>query len=97
MALLTNQPSGQDRRAIDTSLLDAAREIAPIVRAHADEAERNRRLSTEVVDALRQAGLTRMTTPRSLGGLETDPVTRVGRWRIPSTGPSSAPASPTSG
>jgi alkylation response protein AidB-like acyl-CoA dehydrogenase len=61
----------------DTSLLDAAREIAPIVRAHSDEAERERRLSQPVLNALRETGLMRMTTPRSLGGLETDPVTRA--------------------
>jgi alkylation response protein AidB-like acyl-CoA dehydrogenase len=61
----------------DQSLIDAAREIAPIVRAHSDEAERERRLSQPVLAALRETGLLRMTTPRSLGGLETDPVTRV--------------------
>jgi alkylation response protein AidB-like acyl-CoA dehydrogenase len=61
----------------DQSLIDAAREIAPIVRAHSEEAERERRLSQPVLDALRETGLLRMTTPRSLGGLETDPVTRA--------------------
>ncbi|MPZ15647.1 MAG: hypothetical protein GEU73_14700 [Chloroflexi bacterium] len=61
----------------DTSLLDAAREIAPIIRAHGEEAERERRLSQPVLKALRETGLLRITTPRSLGGLETDPVTRA--------------------
>jgi indole-3-acetate monooxygenase len=61
----------------DTSLLDAAREIAPIISAHSDEAERQRRLSAPVLKALRETGLLRMTTPRSLGGLETDPITRA--------------------
>ena len=61
----------------DTSLIDAAREIAPIIRAHSEEAERERRLSPPVLKALRETGLLRMTTPRSLGGLETDPVTRA--------------------
>ena len=61
----------------DTSLLDAAREIAPIIRAHSEEAERERRLSQPALKALRDTGLLRMTTPRSLGGLETDPVTRA--------------------
>jgi alkylation response protein AidB-like acyl-CoA dehydrogenase len=61
----------------DTILIDAAREIAPIVRAHSDEAERERRLSQPVLAALREAGLLRMTAPRSLGGLETDPITRA--------------------
>jgi indole-3-acetate monooxygenase len=61
----------------DISLLDAAREIAPIIRAHSEEAERERRLSQPVLRALQETGLLRMTTPRSLGGLETDPVTRA--------------------
>ncbi|HZO32236.1 MAG TPA: acyl-CoA dehydrogenase family protein, partial [Chloroflexota bacterium] len=60
----------------DTSLIEAAREIAPIVREHSADAERERRLSQPVLDALRETGLLRMNTPRSLGGLETDPVTR---------------------
>jgi alkylation response protein AidB-like acyl-CoA dehydrogenase len=62
---------------LDSSLIDAAREIAPIVRAHSAEAERERRLSQPVLEALRETGLLRMATPRSLGGLETDPVTRA--------------------
>jgi alkylation response protein AidB-like acyl-CoA dehydrogenase len=62
---------------IDTGLLDAARSIASIVRQYSAEAERERRLSAPVLDALRETGLLRMTTPRSLGGLETDPVTRA--------------------
>ena len=62
----------------DTSLIDTAREIAPIFREHSQEAERERRLSQPVLEALRETGLLRgVTTPRSLGGLETDPVTRA--------------------
>src|SRR5215813_4146197 len=61
----------------DTSLIDAARQIAPIIEQHNEEAERERRLSQPVLDALRETGLLRMSTPRSLGGLETDPVTRA--------------------
>jgi alkylation response protein AidB-like acyl-CoA dehydrogenase len=61
----------------DTSLIDAARDLAPIVQQHSAEAERERRLSRPVLDALRETGLLRMTTPRSLGGLETDPITRA--------------------
>ncbi len=37
----------------DTSLMDAAREIAPIIEKYADEAERERRLSKPVLAALR--------------------------------------------
>lgn len=62
---------------VDTALLDAARDIAPIIREHSAEAERERRLSAPVLDVLRETGLLRMTIPRSLGGLETDPVTRA--------------------
>jgi alkylation response protein AidB-like acyl-CoA dehydrogenase len=61
----------------DTSLIDAAREIAPIIQKHNEEAERERRLSRPVLTALRETGLLRMFTPRSLGGLETDPITRA--------------------
>ena len=61
----------------DTSLIDAAREIAPIIQKHNEEAERERRLSRPVLSALRETGLLRMSTPRSLGGLETDPITRA--------------------
>ena len=61
----------------DTSLMDAAREIAPIIQKHRDEAERERRLSKPVLHALRETGLLRMSTPKSLGGLETDPITRA--------------------
>src|SRR3972149_8184827 len=61
----------------DTSLIDAAREIAPIIQKHNQEAERERRLSRPVLNALRETGLLRMLTPRSLGGLETNPITRA--------------------
>src|SRR5262245_20767191 len=61
----------------DTSLIDAARRIGPIIRQHNAEAERDRRLSRPVLDALYETGLLRMFTPRSLGGLEADPITRA--------------------
>ena len=61
----------------DTILIEAARRIAPVIREHYDEAERERRLSLPVLAALHDAGLLRMCTPRSLGGLEVDPLTRA--------------------
>ena len=61
----------------DTTLIEAARRIAPVIREHYDEAERERRLSPPVLAALQDAGLLRMCTPRSLGGLEVDPLTRA--------------------
>jgi alkylation response protein AidB-like acyl-CoA dehydrogenase len=61
----------------DTVLIEAARQIAPVIREHNEEAERQRRLSRPVLDALYETGLLRMFTPRSLGGLEVDPITRA--------------------
>jgi alkylation response protein AidB-like acyl-CoA dehydrogenase len=61
----------------DTTLIEAARHIAPVIQKHKEEAERERRLSRPVLDALYETGLLRMYTPRSLGGLEADPITRA--------------------
>ncbi len=61
----------------DQTLIDGAREIGPIIREYATEAEQKRRLSKPALDALRQTGLLKMATPKSLGGLETDPITRA--------------------
>ena len=63
--------------AIDEALLAKARDLGPLIREHAPEAERERRLSKPVIDALNQAGITKMLLPKSLGGLETDPVTML--------------------
>lgn len=59
---------------VDTTLIEAARQIAPVIQKHNEEAERERRLSRPVLDALYETGLLRMFTPRSLGGLEVDPI-----------------------
>ena len=61
--------------AADESLLARARSLEPIIRQHADATERERRLARPVLQAMREAGLFRMFTPRALGGLESDPVT----------------------
>jgi alkylation response protein AidB-like acyl-CoA dehydrogenase len=61
----------------DTTLLEAARRLAPVIQEHTEETERERRLSPPVLAALHDAGLLRMCTPRSLGGLEVDPLTRA--------------------
>ena len=57
------------------ALLAAARRLEPLIREHTGEAERTRRLSPKVTAALDEAGLFRLLLPRSLGGLEVDPVT----------------------
>ena len=55
-------------------LLEEIKELEPLIRSSADEAERERRLSTPVAHALRDIGCYRMFRPRSRGGLEFDPV-----------------------
>ena len=55
--LLSTQGTSEIHGEPDTSLIDAAREIAPIIREHSEEAERERRLSQHVLKALRETGL----------------------------------------
>ena len=55
-------------------LLDKVAKLDPLIRGHADEAERERRLSKPVAEALRDAGFFRMFRPLARGGLELDPV-----------------------
>ncbi len=59
------------------ALLAAVDEIEPILAAHADAAEEARTLSPPAVDALTEAGIFSMASPRSLGGLEADPLTQM--------------------
>jgi indole-3-acetate monooxygenase len=60
---------------IDCTLLDAALELGPLMAEHSAEGECNRRVTAVVIQAMKDAGLLRMMTPKSLGGLEADPVT----------------------
>src|SRR5271155_5603760 len=46
-----------------------ARELLPLIRKHADETERERKLAAPVVEALRSNGLFSMSVPAALGGL----------------------------
>ena len=57
------------------TLLHAVDTLEPLIRQHADEAERHRRLALPVVRALTEAGIFRMCVPRTLGGLEVPPLT----------------------
>lgn len=56
-------------------LVEVARQLGPLIREHADEAERERRLARPVIDAMAAAGMFRLYAPTSLGGLEIDPAT----------------------
>jgi indole-3-acetate monooxygenase len=51
--------------------------LQPLVRAHAAEAERDRRLAPVVHRALAESGLFRLAAPACYGGLETDPNTMI--------------------
>ena len=57
------------------ALLDAVRGLEPLIREHADDAERNHRLSQPVVAGLAKAGVFRILTPRQFGGYEVAPLT----------------------
>jgi alkylation response protein AidB-like acyl-CoA dehydrogenase len=60
-----------------SSFIEAAKGLAPQIRASADEIEQSRRLPLPLVDAMARAGLFRLWIPRTLGGEETDPMTLV--------------------
>ncbi|WP_437668847.1 acyl-CoA dehydrogenase family protein [Sorangium sp. So ce131] len=58
-------------------LVDKARSLAPLIREHAQQGERERRLPDPVAKALRESGIFRMCRPREVGGIEADPVTAL--------------------
>ena len=68
-----HQPSS--RHDLLADLLDRVQQVDPVIREHAAETERERRMARPVHDALISAGLQRLLTPLSLGGWEVDPVT----------------------
>ena len=47
---------------------DKAQKLAPIIREHADRAERDAQIPREVIDAFHEAGLFRMVLPADMGG-----------------------------
>ena len=51
-----------------------ARDILPEIRGLAEETERNRTISPEIIPKIRNAELLRITRPREFGGFEYDPV-----------------------
>ena len=60
---------------MEMPLIDVAKQIGPMLSPIGEEAERQRRLPGKAFDLLKSAGLHRMLLPKSLGGLEADPVT----------------------
>jgi indole-3-acetate monooxygenase len=69
--MTTTEPTDS---AIPT-VVEAARALAPLILAHADSIEAERRLPEPVVQGLTEAGVFRLYVPRALGGAEADPVT----------------------
>src|SRR2546421_7536719 len=53
----------------------AAAALHPMLREYHDEIEREQRFPAALVEELRAAGFYRMVIPRSLGGLQADPLT----------------------
>jgi alkylation response protein AidB-like acyl-CoA dehydrogenase len=58
-------------------ILEAARALAPQIRAAAQEIEQGRRLPLPLVQAMKDAGIFRMPMPRVWGGPEVDPLTQI--------------------
>ena len=71
----------EDRRLpadIDAQpVVQAAAALKPKLRHYQDEIEREQRLSPELVEQMHAAGFYRLLLPRSLGGLQADPLTYI--------------------
>lgn len=59
------------------SLVDEIKALEPQIQAAAESIEANRCLPDDLVQALRATGLFRASWPRSMGGLEIDPITQI--------------------
>jgi len=66
-----------DRQALCASLLDCVEKIRPVILAHKDQSEEERRLAPEVVNAMRNTNLLMMKSPREVGGAEIHPVDQM--------------------
>lgn len=74
-----------------SSVLDAIRELLPVIRDRAGQTESQRQISPETMTALVDSGIFGMFRPRRHGGLESDPIdyftaVRVLASACPSTG-----------
>jgi alkylation response protein AidB-like acyl-CoA dehydrogenase len=58
-------------------LLDVARSLAPLIREHATQGEKECRLPAPIADAFTTTGIFRMCRPKEFGGLEVDPITAI--------------------
>lgn len=69
--------AGSSASRTETELLDRIRALHPLIRSHAASAERQRRVTREVVEALGDAGILRMNVPRHYGGYQSSLRTQV--------------------
>jgi alkylation response protein AidB-like acyl-CoA dehydrogenase len=60
-----------------STILDAARDLAPVLAARADDIEASRRLPSDLAADMAAAGLFRLAIPKSLDGLELAPCEMV--------------------
>src|SRR6516162_10144241 len=67
----TSLPADIDAQPV----VQAAVALRPALRRHQDEIEREQRLPPALVEQFHAAGFYRMVIPRSLGGLQVDPLT----------------------
>lgn len=58
---------------LPTSLTEAVATLEPVIRRHAGDAEQDRVMAPEIMEALVASGVLRMWVPQSYGGLEADP------------------------
>jgi alkylation response protein AidB-like acyl-CoA dehydrogenase len=64
-------PANIDRQ----TMVQDALAIQPELRRHRDQIEAEQRFPAELVGQMKEAGFYRMVVPRSLGGLQVDPIT----------------------
>jgi alkylation response protein AidB-like acyl-CoA dehydrogenase len=57
--------------------VEAVRALQPDIRAAAEETERDRQPTPEIIGKLLDAGLFDLIKPKAIGGLETDPITMM--------------------
>ncbi|AZK97632.1 acyl-CoA dehydrogenase family protein [Streptomyces tsukubensis] len=69
--------AGSSASRTETDLLDRVRALHPLIRSHTASAERQRRVTREVVEALGDAGILRMNVPRHYGGYQSSLRTQV--------------------
>ena len=64
-----------ERAPTREDLLDQARDVGECAWSQREQAERDRRMSDDVVEKLRSTGLMKLCRHRKWGGAESDPMT----------------------